>query len=198
MLGILRRILFKLNYFEDMRFYDRFSVARLRTLLAISVPSIVMFHANALLAETFAASVNRVADGDTITVVTDKGEKHKIRLSGIDAPELDQPFGVDSREHLLALIDESQVACHCSKKDRYRRWICEVFIGQMNLNLQMVRDGYAWWYRLYKVEQTPVARLQYERAEAAARSGRLALWSDDLRVAPWDWRKQKREKRRRK
>ena len=73
-----------------------------------------------------AGKVVSVADGDTVTVLDANNQQHKIRLSGIDAPERAQPFGRQAREHLANLIAGEQVTVETSKTDRYGRSIGKV------------------------------------------------------------------------
>ena len=67
-----------------------------------------------------------VADGDTVTLLDANLRQHRIRLSGIDAPEKRQPFGNRSRLHLGALVFGKQVTADCPKKDRYKRAVCRL------------------------------------------------------------------------
>ncbi len=58
-----------------------------------------------------------------------------------------------------------------------------------DVNLQLVREGLAWWYRKYAEEQSREDRRLYEEAEGEARARRVGLWGDRAPVAPWDWRR---------
>jgi len=55
-------------------------------------------------ADTLQGNVVKVADGDTVTIVDERGDKHRIRLGGIDAPEKDQPYGSESTKNLEWLV----------------------------------------------------------------------------------------------
>ncbi|CRI66822.1 hypothetical protein THIOKS13140005 [Thiocapsa sp. KS1] len=61
-------------------------------------------------------------------------------------------------------------------------------VDGMDVNLALVRAGYAWWYREYAGEQSPNDRRLYEAAEKAARRDGVGLWADPRPIAPWDWR----------
>ncbi len=74
-------------------------------------------------AETIIGRVVGVADGDTITVLDANKVQHKIRLSGIDAPEKKQPFGNRSKESLSGLAFDKTVDVETSKRDRYGRQV---------------------------------------------------------------------------
>jgi endonuclease YncB( thermonuclease family) len=130
-----------------------------------------------------------VSDGDTITVLDRQKAQHKIRLSGIDAPEKGQAFGGRSRENLSELVFDRQVAAHCHKKDRYGREICKVMRGATDVNLEQLRGGMAWWYRAYAKEQSTEDRAAYAAEEESARIAKAGLWGGARPVAPWDWRK---------
>lgn len=138
--------------------------------------------------EILAGRVIGVHDGDTLTLVTADHMQHKIRLSGIDAPELGQPWGTRARQALAELVFGQYVEVETSKRDRYRREIGKVVHTGRDINLALVGAGMAWWYRAYSKEQSPRDRGLYERAEAEASSQGRGLWADREPVAPWDWR----------
>ena len=95
----------------------------------------------------------RVTDGDTITVVTD-GQKVTIRLVGIDAPEksrgkhqIGQPFSQTSTKHLASLVLNKPVDMVSYGTDRYGRTLGVVYVEGKNVNLEMIRTGFAEVYR---------------------------------------------------
>ena len=65
--------------------------------------------------------VVKVVDGDTVYVLDASNSQHKIRLSGIDAPERGQPFGMKAKEYLSGLVAGKDVRVEWYKRDRYRR-----------------------------------------------------------------------------
>lgn len=139
-------------------------------------------------AATLEGYVVGVADGDTITLLDAAKQQHKIRLSGIDAPESHQAFGQKSKASLSALVFNRQVVAQCSKTDKYRREICKVLVGGVDINLEQVKAGMAWWYRHYASEQPRQDQETYEAAEFNAKIRRLGLWADKNPTPPWDWR----------
>lgn len=143
-------------------------------------------------AGTLVGLVVGVTDGDTITVLDDQRTQHKIRLSGIDAPEKAQAFGQRSKEALSALVFGRRVTVDTEKQDRYRRAVGKVVIDGRDANLAMVLAGMAWHYKKYEGEQSPSDRLLYADAEREAREVRRGLWQDAAPTAPWDWRHNKR------
>jgi endonuclease YncB( thermonuclease family) len=133
-------------------------------------------------APPFEAKVIAVYDGDTITVRTD--ETIKIRLEGIDAPELKQPFGQASKQALSGLVFGQTVTVKPGKKDRYGRLLARVEIGGKDASLTMVETGMAHWY-----EQDAKRDTQLQSAQAQAKTARRGLWSDPNVIAPWEFRK---------
>ncbi len=143
-------------------------------------------------AETITGLVVGIADGDTITVLDADKVRHKIRLSGIDAPEKKQAFGNRSKESLSALAFDKTVNIETSKRDRYGRQIGKVLVNGRDVNLVQVERGMAWFYRQYQRDQSLNDQRLYEAAEDAARSEKQGLWYDTDPVAPWKFRRTKR------
>lgn len=137
----------------------------------------------------FAGRVVAVEDGDTIVVLDDGSGTHKIRLQGIDAPEGGQAFGDRSRQTLSEIVFEQQVEIEWSKRDRYRRLVGKVLSNGDDVCLQQIKAGMAWHYKYYQNEQSTSDRTLYATAENEARSARLGLWSDEIPVPPWQFRR---------
>ena len=131
----------------------------------------------------------RVSDGDTITIAAE-GRKEKVRLIGIDAPELRQEGGPEARQYLAKRILNRRVKVEGETRDRYGRLLGTVYLGEENINLSLVREGHAWDYKAYS------AGPAYSRAERAARAARRGLWARQDAVAPWNYRKAERSARR--
>lgn len=147
---------------------------------------------NTTYAETLTGRVIGIADGDTLTILDARFVQHKVRLSGIDAPEKTQPFGTVSRQHLALLTFGRQVTVVTAKKDRYKRTVGKVLVGGIDANLAQVEVGLAWHYREYAREQSPEDRRAYAEAEETARARLAGLWRDEHPVAPWKYRKTRR------
>jgi endonuclease YncB( thermonuclease family) len=132
--------------------------------------------------------VIRIHDGDTITAQISEGNRIQVRLSGIDAPELKQEYGIESRDALIAILKNETPTLDCFKTDKYRRQVCRIFTNSgTDVALEMITTGNAWWYKSYAKDQTAEDREKYSVAEEGARSQRLGLWSSPA-AAPWDWR----------
>ncbi len=139
------------------------------------------------------ARVTRVSDGDTLTVVDQRGREYRVRLTGIDAPELGQPYSQVSRSHLSRLVGRQPVRVTWEKTDRYDRLLAFVSRDGLTLNLAQVEAGMAWFYRAYELELPPAERRRFDRVEREARTARRGLWKDAAPVPPWDYRASKRE-----
>lgn len=139
-------------------------------------------------AELLEGLVVAVADGDTLTVLDDAKTQHRIRLSGIDAPERRQPFGTVSRQHLADAVFQRRVVVEFGKTDRYGRLVGKVLLDGEDECLAQITAGLAWHYKQYQREQSPEDRQTYAAAEDAARAARLGLWRDPDPVPPWEWR----------
>lgn len=159
-----------------------------------------------LLAAAFAHAdvtgrVVSVTDGDTIKVLDSEQVQHKVRLTGIDAPERGQPFGTVSRDHLASLVAGKEVWVESTKSDRYGRLLGKVWVQPadcptcgktLDSNYAQLLAGMAWWYRYYAKEQTPEDRGRYASAEDEAKARHWGLWADPNPINPYDWRKGKR------
>lgn len=145
-------------------------------------------------AATLIGRVVGVADGDTITVLDAASHQHKIRLSGIDAPEKKQPFGQSAKVSLSGLVFSKMVQVETHKIDLYGRSVGRVFVGGRDANLEQLRRGLAWHYKMYEREQPAAERAAYGRAEEEARLSKVGLWSDAHPVAPWEFRHASKKK----
>lgn len=130
-----------------------------------------------------------VADGDTLTLLDAQLRQHKVRLSGIDAPEKRQPFGQRAKHSLGLLVYGRPVRVEAGKTDRYGRVVGKVIVDGMDVNREQVRRGFAWHYVVYAREQPREDRERYADAERSARAERRGLWSMPHPVAPWDFRR---------
>lgn len=140
-------------------------------------------------AADLAGTVVGVHDGDTVTVLDATRRQHKIRLAGIDAPELKQAFGRVSRQHLADQVAGRAVVIEWSKQDKYRRLVGKVLLDGRDINITQNEAGLAWHYKKYASEQSPEDRERYARAEEEARASRRGLWQDSHAVPPWDFRR---------
>lgn len=140
-------------------------------------------------AEILTGQVVKIADGDTLTVLDTSKQQHRIRLTGIDAPERKQAFGTVSRQHLANLVFGRAVMVEWYKRDRYQRILGKVLVDGQDANLEQIRAGLAWHYKQYGKDQQPVDGRLYAEAEEAARLKGVGLWRDQAPIPPWDFRR---------
>lgn len=138
--------------------------------------------------------VLKVFDGDTIKV-TRVDLIFKIRLVGIDSPELGfkgqktQPFSQKAKQHLTGLLKNKKVRIKSYGTDAYNRQLAEVFSGNKNINIEMIRAGLA---EVYKGRRPKKLDSQiYLKEEARARKTGKGMWIQDrLYKSPRQWRKE--------
>lgn len=127
----------------------------------------------------------RIIDGDTIVIAG-----QRIRLHGIDAPEMkqtcktrkgkEQLCGVLAKQALERLVRGQDVTCKGDERDKYKRLIAVCYAGPFDINETMVADGWALAYRKYSKD--------YVRAETFAKSRREGMWRTEF-MPPWEWRR---------
>ncbi|MCM3871714.1 MAG: thermonuclease family protein [Pyrinomonadaceae bacterium] len=139
--------------------------------------------------KSLAGRVVAIADGDTITILDIGRAQHRIRLTGIDAPESRQAFGTVSKQNLSRLIFGKLVIVEYNKLDKYGRVVGKVILDGRDICLEQVRAGLAWHYKQYEAEQDLEDRRSYGAAERAAREQALGLWKDVWPTPPWDFRR---------
>lgn len=138
---------------------------------------------------TFEAMVIEVKDGDTLTVLRNSS-RMTVKLPGIDAPELDQPFGLDARRFAAKLVRGKVVTIQMSRPGNPIYGAVR-FSRDRILALEMVKAGMAW---ATTTDKTSL----FSEAQEAAKSARLGLWvnsEDEDPVPPWEWRANKRIKK---
>ena len=119
----------------------------------------------------FSGQVVRILDGDTLEVLHNN-RAERIRLSGIDCPEKGQAYGELAKHAASALVFGKEVMLLTYGKDKYGRTIADVLLpGGSNVNHELVKDGWCWWYRKYAPGNTTL-----ERLDAEARESRIGLW----------------------
>lgn len=154
--------------------------------------------------DVYTATVVRVPDGDTVTVRDTNGQQRRVRLHAIDAPESQQAHGKAAGQWLASQVEGRPIKVHVVTVDRYQREVGYLLLpgedcglprcpGDIDLNLQAVQLGHAWWYREFARQQTPEDRSQYEAAEASAQQARVGLWARPNPQAPWEWRAMQRK-----
>ena len=127
-----------------------------------------------------------VVDGDTADIRLQSG-MIRVRLHAVDAPERDQPQGAASKAALSQLIFGRNVQVEPIEQDRYDRLVARLWLGELDVNAELIKQGRAWVYRRYADDPA------YCAYEKQARDRRLGLWAlpRERRPAPWEWRQRR-------
>jgi len=121
----------------------------------------------------FSGPVVSVLDGDTIEVLHNP-HAERIRLSGIDCPEKGQAYGQKAKHAVSALVFGKNVRLQTHGTDKYKRILADVVLPDgTNVNHELVKDGWCWWYRRYVS-----GNIELEKLEAEAREAQRGLWAD--------------------
>jgi len=145
--------------------------------------------------------VIHVDDGDTLVILDEQGHKRIVRLSDIDAPETShgkgrpgQPYSAQATSHLKDIAHGQQATARCFEVDarvrddgtRRDRYVCQVSVGQLDINLAMVDAGLAMAARQNRRYVRNPATFALEDSAKTARRG---LWQQADPVPPWVWRR---------
>lgn len=134
-----------------------------------------------------------VQDGDTFVFRSDSGQRLRIRVAGIDAPEKNQPYADRSRQHLRELFRERRLKVAPIKQDVFGRTVARIEVQQqdgatVDAALAQLEAGLAWHFKRYKADQTRDEFVRYAQAEREARAARIGLWTEPEPQAPWVFR----------
>ncbi|VAH37743.1 hypothetical protein VPH35_024022 [Triticum aestivum] len=138
--------------------------------------------------------VNRkcIGDGDGFTAYEERiaGDtnirdppKYKIRMKGIDAPELDMEYGMESKDELVRLIGGKRVSILVYGPDKYGRSLGDIYCDGVFIQEQMLKGGFAWHYKMCD------KRPEFAKWQREAKKARRGLWSLDKPQKPWIWRR---------
>ena len=157
-----------------------FKVMIASAIIALSSLVALPLSAAASADEIIRAKAVSIVDGDSISAVINQ-ELVRVRLAGIDAPEGNQTFAIDSRQSLHDLCFWVEAELSSISKDYYGRMLAKVKCNGVNVNAEQVRRGMAW-VADQSVEDKELVQLQEE-----ARTAKRGLWSYESPVPPWEW-----------
>jgi len=147
---------------------------------------ILLIEAPCCFTEVYQAKVIQVSEGDILKVKRGK-RSIRIKLYGIDSPELKQPYGNTAKKYTSKLCLNKMVKVKVLSKDKFGRTVAEVVVDNgTSLNQEMVKHGFAWYYQGGGVDET-MAKLEKE-----AKSDLRGLWQDPEAIAPWRFREKSR------
>lgn len=157
------------------------ALAALVTLFAYSNPSLCDER------PVLTGRVVKIVDGDTIDVRL-QSDPIRIRFHGVDAPEKAQDHGKAATTALSTLIMDKEVQIEPFQQDRYDRLVGIVYLGELNVNAELVRNGHAWALRRYMRKSDA----QLCSLESQARLNHRGLWASSKAIAPWEYRRSKK------
>ena len=151
----------------------------------IPVALLLLFLTFPALADTLTGRVVKIADGDTLTILIAGNEQKRIRLSEIDTPERGQPWSRKAKQALTDKVAQETIDVEVVTTDRYGRTVGKIWLGERDINRELVAEGHAWVYRKYMTDQTLL------EDEGAPREARRGLWGlpEAERMPPWEWRR---------
>lgn len=155
-------------------------------LLFASLACLLSIVANA---DDLSGRVVDIASGDSISIVDSSGVEYKVRLSGIDAPEKQQPFGAESRKSLADLVYGKEVTVNWIKRDYHKRVVGKVMLNKVDINLEQVKRGMAWVFKHFVDDPYSQDQADYVDAQEEAEDRRLGLWSQKDPIPPWEFRR---------
>ena len=129
--------------------------------------------------------VEKVIDGDTVYGSLN-GKTYKLRLTEIDAPERNQPFGHQSKVFLRDLLKDGDFNADISGQDQYGRYLARLYDNGVDINRKMVSEGMAWVYDDYVTDKT------FYQNQREAQEQKKGLWSKRYPAPPWEWRRARR------
>ena len=142
----------------------------------------------------YQGKVLRISDGDTLQIRDEHGQKQRVRLAFIDAPETEQASGKDSQRQLQRLLDNQSVLVQVVDIDNYKRQVAIVWLQKQDINATQIATGMAWQYAsIAKRQQTAQGYQYYHCLEQSARSSKEGLWRNGKAQAPWEYRQQRRQ-----
>jgi micrococcal nuclease len=154
----------------------------------------------AALPQQFLARLLSVQDGDSFTILDRFGKRERVRLSGIDAPELDQTGGPQAKTALESLLTASELVIEPRKRDPFGRLVARVYVERgdkppRDIARAQLLAGHAWVFNRYTKEQPPSEVREDRQAEEQARTKLRGLWADAQAEAPWEFRRQQSSRR---
>jgi micrococcal nuclease len=151
-----------------------------RGYVAIGVITVAIAAAIGFRGESFDAQVVRIVDGDTLAVQGTSGELI-LRLWGVDAPEMSQVWGMESKIALGLMCMGETVHVDVVDVDRFKRRVCTIrLLDGRDVSNEMLRAGCAWWYTDYALRDSVKKGLQYE-----AQLSKIGLWAHPPIQSPW-------------
>lgn len=173
--------------------------------MKLLITLILLCYTSLCCAETLIGTATHIYDGDTFILQADN-RYHRIRLASIDAPELNQPYGLEAARLLRKLVYNKTVIAQVIDTDIYGRKVAKVYVStkgtgdfgrkqplspvpmaELPVAELLLEQGAAWHYGRYDIYNEEYDL--YQRLERRSRTNKVGLWAQDRPVPPWAWRK---------
>lgn len=126
--------------------------------------------------------LEKVLDGDTV-IIRDGAQSYHLRLLDIDAPELQQVFGKQSKRSLAQLCMDAPLSVQTQGQDLYGRTLGHLYCGKQDASRSQIAMGMAWFNQRYS------QRHELQALQKQAQQQALGLWQQTNPMPPWQWRK---------
>jgi endonuclease YncB( thermonuclease family) len=161
----------------------------LRVIALLTITALALSGAVGAVDRQLPGRVLWVVDGDSL-VLDVRGSQYRIELSGIDAPELNQPWGQAAADRLKRALTGRFVVVESADFAPEGQVHGRLSYANRDIGLDLLHEGLAWC-TIGPVTEIPYdTNHPYRDAESAARQARRGLWSDEHAVPPWEWRRQ--------
>ncbi|AUZ05761.2 nuclease [Vitreoscilla sp. C1] len=142
----------------------------------------------------YSGRIVKISDGDTVQIQDTHGQKHRVRLAFIDAPEMRQAAGKESFKNLQNMLSRQKtVQVQVTDIDQYQRQVAIVWQGDVDVNASQLAQGLAWHYdSIAKKQQQVDAYRYYQCLHQQAQKQRVGLWRNHQAQAPWAFRQSER------
>lgn len=156
------------------------------TVLKTAVMIFSLYLASQIPSKTVIGVVTSVMDGDTFSIAVD-GVDYRVRVAEVDSPDVKQPFHRQAMQFTKELVLGKKIHVNYETVN----WSNKEIVGSViladgrNLAMELVTNGWAWYYPVKPVANETLARLEYE-----AWSHKVGLWVDPQPISPWEFRKE--------
>jgi len=133
----------------------------------------------------YQGKVISIIDGDTFKIALNN-KSVVVRLADIDAPEINQAFGMKAKQFTGNLIFNKIVRVKVVDSDQHDQLSGHVYLGAIHVNAEIVEQGFAWADMKHLKDRNII------RLEALARNQKRGLWASGSAIPPWEWRTGKR------
>lgn len=141
--------------------------------------------------------VTKVIDGDTFEILSGQ-KKWKVRISGIDSPEVKQAYGKEAKDYAASYLVDEVVSVYKPQicQDRYGRilGVVQSDLKKSDFGHLMLKKGFAHFNKKYSYEYDPAISKAYAESERKAKTDNVGLWKQDGSKikTPWEFRRQNR------